>query len=42
VLTALIADPTAWTVVEEAKPRVRGHAELPAGLVAPAYRADLS
>jgi UDP-3-O-[3-hydroxymyristoyl] N-acetylglucosamine deacetylase len=42
VLTAVIADPSAWTIVEEARPRVRGHAELPAGLVAPAYRADLS
>src|SRR5437773_1808471 len=36
VLTALIADPTAWTVVEERKPRPRGHAELPVGIVAPA------
>src|SRR6266571_2312053 len=36
VLTALIADPTAWTIVEERKPRPRGHAELPVGIVAPA------
>ena len=36
VLTALIADPSAWTIVEERKPRPRGHAELPVGIVAPA------
>jgi UDP-3-O-[3-hydroxymyristoyl] N-acetylglucosamine deacetylase len=42
VLTALIADPTAWTIVEEGKPRSRGHAELPAGILAPAYGPDLS
>jgi UDP-3-O-[3-hydroxymyristoyl] N-acetylglucosamine deacetylase len=41
VLCALLADPTAWTVVED-KPRSRGHAEMPAGLVAPAYGADVS
>jgi len=41
VLCALIADPTAWTVVEaksDARPARRGHADV--GLVAPAYRAD--
>ena len=38
VLCALIADPTAWTVVEE-KPVRRGHADV--GLVAPAYGADV-
>src|SRR2546430_2156088 len=37
VLTALIADPTAWTIVEEGKPRARRHAELPAGIMVPAY-----
>jgi len=49
ILCALIADPTAWTVVEakeprsEARvPRARGHAEITAGLAAAAYRADLS
>ena len=42
VLTALIADRSAWTIVEERKPRPRGHAELPAGIVAPAYGPDLS
>jgi UDP-3-O-[3-hydroxymyristoyl] N-acetylglucosamine deacetylase len=42
VLTALIADPAAWTIVEETRPRPRGHAELPAGVPAPAYGPDLS
>jgi UDP-3-O-[3-hydroxymyristoyl] N-acetylglucosamine deacetylase len=44
VLAALIADCTAWTVVEEKTPqrRMRGHADMTAGLVAPAYSADLS
>ena len=42
ILCALIADPTAWTVVEAKAPRQRGHADVTAGLVAPAYRADLS
>ena len=39
VVTALMADPTAWTYVEtpEATRRVRGHAELGAGFAAPAY-----
>jgi UDP-3-O-[3-hydroxymyristoyl] N-acetylglucosamine deacetylase len=44
ILCALIADPTAWTVVEakEARvPRARGHADVVTGHV-PAYRADLS
>src|SRR6266851_3837499 len=36
VLSALIADPSAWTVVEERAPRVRAHADVAAGLVAPA------
>jgi UDP-3-O-[3-hydroxymyristoyl] N-acetylglucosamine deacetylase len=40
VLCALIADPTAWTVVEAKLPRQRGHAEV--ATHAPAYRADLS
>jgi UDP-3-O-[3-hydroxymyristoyl] N-acetylglucosamine deacetylase len=40
VLCALIADPTAWTVVEARTPRSRGHAEVAA--VAPAYGADVS
>jgi UDP-3-O-[3-hydroxymyristoyl] N-acetylglucosamine deacetylase len=51
VLSALMADPTAWTMVEpkaarpevrsEAPRRIRGHAEA-AGLVAPAYGPDVS
>jgi UDP-3-O-[3-hydroxymyristoyl] N-acetylglucosamine deacetylase len=40
VLSALIADPTAWTVVEEPVRRPRGHAEI--STVVPAYRADVS
>jgi UDP-3-O-[3-hydroxymyristoyl] N-acetylglucosamine deacetylase len=48
ILCALIADPTAWTVVEAKETRSevraprRGHADIAAGLAAPAYRADLS
>jgi len=47
ILTALIADPTAWTVVEAKETRGvraprRGHADIGAGLAVPAYRADLS
>jgi UDP-3-O-[3-hydroxymyristoyl] N-acetylglucosamine deacetylase len=47
ILTALIADPTAWTVVEARDSRDvrtprRGHADIGAGLAVPAYRADLS
>jgi UDP-3-O-[3-hydroxymyristoyl] N-acetylglucosamine deacetylase len=45
MLCALIADPTAWTVVEAKStiraPRARGHADA-AGLVAPVYQADQS
>jgi UDP-3-O-[3-hydroxymyristoyl] N-acetylglucosamine deacetylase len=43
VLSALMADPSAWAVVEAREPakrRVRGHADM--GLVAPAYRPDVS
>jgi len=42
VLCALIADPAAWTVVEAPAPRVRVHADVAAGLVAPAYGAEVS
>ncbi len=43
VLTALMADPTAWTIVEaETVRRQRGHAEVATGLVAPAYAPDVS
>lgn len=41
VLTALMADRSAWTVVEGAR-RLRGHAELGSGLVAPTYGPDVS
>jgi UDP-3-O-[3-hydroxymyristoyl] N-acetylglucosamine deacetylase len=40
ILCALIADPSAWTVVEAKLPRRRGHADISAHV--PAYRADLS
>lgn len=40
VLAALIADPTAWTIIEAKAPR-RGHADA-AGLVAPAFGPDIS
>jgi UDP-3-O-[3-hydroxymyristoyl] N-acetylglucosamine deacetylase len=42
VLCALIADPTAWTVVEAPAPRVRAHADVAAGWVAPVYGAEVS
>jgi len=46
VLSALMADRSAWTLIEapeEAPRRVaRGHADLAAGLVAPAYGPDVS
>jgi UDP-3-O-[3-hydroxymyristoyl] N-acetylglucosamine deacetylase len=42
VLSALIADPTAWTVVEERAPRIRGYADVTAGMIAPAYRPEIS
>lgn len=43
VLTALMSDPTAWTMVEaEPVRRVRGHADVAASLVAPAYGPDVS
>jgi len=44
VLSALMADADAWTVVEADAIRlpVRGHADVAAGLVAPAYAPDLS
>jgi UDP-3-O-[3-hydroxymyristoyl] N-acetylglucosamine deacetylase len=44
VLAALIADSSAWTVVEDKAParRIHGRADVAAGLVARAYRADLS
>jgi UDP-3-O-[3-hydroxymyristoyl] N-acetylglucosamine deacetylase len=44
VLSALMADTSAWRVVEAAEPirRIRGHADVAAGLVAPAYGPDKS
>jgi UDP-3-O-[3-hydroxymyristoyl] N-acetylglucosamine deacetylase len=45
VLSALIADPTAWTVVDAgqvARRSSRGHADVAAGLVAPTYGPDVS
>jgi UDP-3-O-[3-hydroxymyristoyl] N-acetylglucosamine deacetylase len=44
VLTALMADPSAWTHVEMPQPvrRARGHAERAAVLAAPAYGPDVS
>ena len=44
VVTALIADPTAWAYVEmpEAVRRMRGHADLAAGFAVPAYGPDVS
>jgi UDP-3-O-[3-hydroxymyristoyl] N-acetylglucosamine deacetylase len=44
VLTALMADSTAWTYVEMPQPvrRTRGHADLASGFAAPAYGPDVS
>ena len=44
VLTALMADPSAWTMVEgvETTRRIRGHADVTAGILAPAYGPDVS
>jgi UDP-3-O-[3-hydroxymyristoyl] N-acetylglucosamine deacetylase len=44
VLSALMADRSAWTYVEAGEParRPRGHAEVATGLIAPAYGPDVS
>jgi UDP-3-O-[3-hydroxymyristoyl] N-acetylglucosamine deacetylase len=45
VLSALMADPKAWRVVEAASEpvrRTRGHANVVTGLVAPAYRPEVA
>ncbi|MBV9557964.1 MAG: UDP-3-O-acyl-N-acetylglucosamine deacetylase [Pseudolabrys sp.] len=42
VLSALMADKTAWTVVDAEQPRRRGHADVAAGRMAPAYGPDVS
>ncbi len=43
VLVALMSDPSAWALVEaEPARRFRGHADIAAGLVAPAYGPEVS
>jgi UDP-3-O-[3-hydroxymyristoyl] N-acetylglucosamine deacetylase len=43
VLSALMTDPTAWTVVDAEPPRrTHGHADVAAGLMAPAYGPEVS
>jgi UDP-3-O-[3-hydroxymyristoyl] N-acetylglucosamine deacetylase len=44
VLSALMADPTTWRVVEAAEPvrRARGRADIATGLVAPAFGPEVS
>ena len=44
VLSALMADPTAWRLVEAAEParRARGRADIGIGQVAPAYGPEVS
>lgn len=44
VVTALMADPSAWSYVEIPQPvrRARGHADLAGGFAAPAYGPDVS
>jgi UDP-3-O-[3-hydroxymyristoyl] N-acetylglucosamine deacetylase len=43
VLSALMADPSAWRLIEaEPARRQRGHADVAAGLVAPAYGPEVS
>ncbi|MBV8790904.1 MAG: UDP-3-O-acyl-N-acetylglucosamine deacetylase, partial [Pseudolabrys sp.] len=43
VLSALMADRSAWTMVDAEMPRrTRGHADVATGLVAPAYGPDVS
>jgi UDP-3-O-[3-hydroxymyristoyl] N-acetylglucosamine deacetylase len=44
VLVALMSNPSAWAVgeVEEPARRIRGHADVATGLVAPAYGPDVS
>jgi len=40
VVSALTADRSAWAVIETARKRVRGHAELGVSVAVPAYRAE--
>jgi UDP-3-O-[3-hydroxymyristoyl] N-acetylglucosamine deacetylase len=42
VLSALMADPTAWRVVEATEHPRRGRGQAQPGLVAPAYGPDVS
>jgi UDP-3-O-[3-hydroxymyristoyl] N-acetylglucosamine deacetylase len=44
VVHALLSDPSAWAVVERPDPvrRIRGHADVTAGMLAPAYAPDVS
>jgi UDP-3-O-[3-hydroxymyristoyl] N-acetylglucosamine deacetylase len=43
VLSALMADRSAWAYVEAPETRrIRGHADVAAGLIAPAYAPDVS
>jgi UDP-3-O-[3-hydroxymyristoyl] N-acetylglucosamine deacetylase len=44
VVTALMADPSAWTYGEMEEPvrRARGHADLGSGFAVPAYGPDVS
>lgn len=42
IVSTLMADKSAWTVVEAKRRRVRGHADLGVPAAQPAYRADLS
>jgi UDP-3-O-[3-hydroxymyristoyl] N-acetylglucosamine deacetylase len=44
VLSALMADPTTWRVVEASEPvrRPRGHADVATGLVAAAFGPEVS
>jgi UDP-3-O-[3-hydroxymyristoyl] N-acetylglucosamine deacetylase len=41
-VSALMADKSAWTVIEPKRRRPRGHADLGVPVAVPAYRADLS
>jgi UDP-3-O-[3-hydroxymyristoyl] N-acetylglucosamine deacetylase len=42
VLSALMADRTAWTWAEATPRRLRGHAEVANGIVAPAFAPEIS
>jgi UDP-3-O-[3-hydroxymyristoyl] N-acetylglucosamine deacetylase len=44
VVNALLSDPSAWAVVErpESARRIRGHADVTAGMLAPAYAPEVS